>query len=65
MLYLHEIARMNAKANSACGGENYVEVGTTSKVEYERVWSVLMAKQKEEERKLERLYVEKWLGNIE
>jgi hypothetical protein len=64
-LQLHEIARTNAKTNMRSGGRNNVEVGTTSKAEYERVWNNLMAKQKEDEKKLERLYVEKWLRNIE
>jgi len=56
-LRLHEIARMGTRTKS-------VEVGTTSKAEYERAWNELMAKQKEEEKKLERMYVEKWFRNI-
>jgi hypothetical protein len=56
---------MDGRANRVSGERNNVEVGMTSKVEYERACIELMAKQKEEERKLERLYVEKWLRNIE
>jgi hypothetical protein len=61
---LHEAARRNGKA-AKNNNKMDIGVGAFGKEQYERVWREVMVRQKEEENKEERRYVEKWLRSVE
>ena len=59
---LHEAARRNGKASK----KNKVDVDVVKGIgRYEQMWRDVMRRQKEEEGREERKYVEKWLGSVE